>query len=398
MNPRPFLSILIPTRNRAKYLPYAIQSALNLDAADIEVLVSDNHSSDNTSEVLASFSDPRLRTFRPEKPLPMHANWEYLLSQARGEWLCVLGDDDAMMLHCVRHLKFISAKFPEAEAIVTPRAYYYWDGVQDTYGNRAVSVSFSDIEAWVDSKKAMSRCLSGDIAYIELPQIYSGGFQKKSLVQRIKRAQTGKYFKGVLPDSYSALAASMHTFRYLKIGIPLTWVGTSPHSKSPGTQNRIKDRDAEFFGMHNDDDLVYCSALGQPEELTSAELFYECYLSSMPSGHYSMMSNSQLKKIFLNSAMLFFDKKKPDLVLKLSRRWGFSFPSRFSPRLTLLRLRRFCIRRAQKSRHALETAFRKLNGTYREPLAFYSSSHQLYPNILSAERQLNVMYSKWMER
>ena len=42
-------SIIIPTRNKAEYLPYAIKSVLDSSRDDIEVIVSNNFSTDNTS-------------------------------------------------------------------------------------------------------------------------------------------------------------------------------------------------------------------------------------------------------------------------------------------------------------------------------------------------------------
>jgi len=62
----PRLTIAILTFNRADLVGRAIESALAQTYADIEILVSDNGSVDSTPSVLASYSDPRLRTFRHE--------------------------------------------------------------------------------------------------------------------------------------------------------------------------------------------------------------------------------------------------------------------------------------------------------------------------------------------
>jgi glycosyltransferase involved in cell wall biosynthesis len=47
---RPFFSIVMPTRDRAHLLKFALQSALSQTFDDYEILVSDNHSTDNVSE------------------------------------------------------------------------------------------------------------------------------------------------------------------------------------------------------------------------------------------------------------------------------------------------------------------------------------------------------------
>ncbi|MGO9485931.1 MAG: glycosyltransferase family 2 protein [Rhodomicrobium sp.] len=68
---RPKYSILIPTRNGLRYLPYAIESVLSQSSDEFELIVSDNHSSDGTAEYLSQqfFLAPyEFRTGRPGRP------------------------------------------------------------------------------------------------------------------------------------------------------------------------------------------------------------------------------------------------------------------------------------------------------------------------------------------
>ncbi|HLH78917.1 MAG TPA: glycosyltransferase family A protein [Chthonomonas sp.] len=55
------VSVIIPTYNRNHYLKMAIQSALAQTYPHIEVIVSDNCSTQNVEEVVAAFNDPRVR-------------------------------------------------------------------------------------------------------------------------------------------------------------------------------------------------------------------------------------------------------------------------------------------------------------------------------------------------
>ena len=95
MTPR--VTVAIPTRNRAGYLREAIVSCLRQTFADIEVLVCDNASSDDTEAVVSSFGDPRLRYVRNERDLGMVGNWNRCIELARGELIANLADDDVMM-------------------------------------------------------------------------------------------------------------------------------------------------------------------------------------------------------------------------------------------------------------------------------------------------------------
>jgi glycosyltransferase involved in cell wall biosynthesis len=57
----------------------------------------DNFSTPETAEVVASFNDPRIKYYRATERLSMSDNWELGLSYATGEYIFVLGDDDALM-------------------------------------------------------------------------------------------------------------------------------------------------------------------------------------------------------------------------------------------------------------------------------------------------------------
>lgn len=95
----PKVSIMIPTYNRAKFLVEAIDSALAQDYPDIEVIVSDNASSDNTSEIVKPYlSDKRFRYFRNDENIGLEANWKKLLYEyATGNFGKLLNDDDYLI-------------------------------------------------------------------------------------------------------------------------------------------------------------------------------------------------------------------------------------------------------------------------------------------------------------
>jgi len=93
----PLFSILIPTFNRSDLVSYAIQSALDQTFGDFEIVVCDNFSNDNTPRVVRRFTDPRLRYIRTPRHFVISDNWEFARSQAKGELILMLGDDDALV-------------------------------------------------------------------------------------------------------------------------------------------------------------------------------------------------------------------------------------------------------------------------------------------------------------
>jgi len=90
------LSVLIPTYNRAAHLPRAVASALAGGWDDLEIIISDNGSSDGSAEVLRSLAagDPRIQVvFQRENHGPL-ANWQACLERATGTLVHWLWSDD----------------------------------------------------------------------------------------------------------------------------------------------------------------------------------------------------------------------------------------------------------------------------------------------------------------
>jgi len=97
MTSSPKVSILIPTYNRADYLQKAIASALAQNYTNIEVLVLDDCSPDNTPAVVAEFmDDPRVQYVRHRKNLGITGNWKFGIEKASGDYFCLLHDDDTI--------------------------------------------------------------------------------------------------------------------------------------------------------------------------------------------------------------------------------------------------------------------------------------------------------------
>ena len=89
------VSIGIPTYNRADgYFKETLESALAQTYPDIEIIVADNGSTDNTGELVASYEDPRIKYYRQEKNIDPNDNFNFCLQQAKGDYFLLLHDDD----------------------------------------------------------------------------------------------------------------------------------------------------------------------------------------------------------------------------------------------------------------------------------------------------------------
>lgn len=90
----PLVSICIPTYNRANYITKAIDSALSQTYKNIEVIVVDNASTDNTEEIVSSYSDPRLKYVRNSENLGLFGNFNRCIELYNGCFLHILHSDE----------------------------------------------------------------------------------------------------------------------------------------------------------------------------------------------------------------------------------------------------------------------------------------------------------------
>ena len=91
-------SVLLPTRNGGKYLKSCIESVLSQDYKDMELIVFDNANTDNTVDVVNSYSnDKRLKYYRTDSVVSVTDNWNNALKKSSGDYVLMIGDDDFLL-------------------------------------------------------------------------------------------------------------------------------------------------------------------------------------------------------------------------------------------------------------------------------------------------------------
>jgi glycosyltransferase involved in cell wall biosynthesis len=93
----PLVTVTIPTYNRAALLSETIRSVLDQSLKDIELYISDNASTDDTAQVVASFQDSRVHYVRNETNLGHLVNMSRGLRLGTAPFLTILPDDDEML-------------------------------------------------------------------------------------------------------------------------------------------------------------------------------------------------------------------------------------------------------------------------------------------------------------
>ena len=90
----PDVSVVIPTRNRSALLGQTLHSVLWQRDVDFEVIIVDEASTDDTSDLLTTFSDNRIRVIHNNAPTGVASARNRGAKEARGRWLAFVDDDD----------------------------------------------------------------------------------------------------------------------------------------------------------------------------------------------------------------------------------------------------------------------------------------------------------------
>jgi glycosyltransferase involved in cell wall biosynthesis len=94
--PAPTFSVCIPNFNHARYVKSTVLSVLDQTYPDFEVIVVDNSSTDDSVDVLASISSPKLRVVQNPYNVGFAPNLDRAAAQARNAYIVVLSSDDQM--------------------------------------------------------------------------------------------------------------------------------------------------------------------------------------------------------------------------------------------------------------------------------------------------------------
>jgi len=111
----PLFSLIIPTHNRAQLLPRAIESVLEQSCEDWELIIIDDGSTDDTRQVVADFTDPRIQYIFQEHGERSKARNRGIV-MAEGQYFCFLDDDDYLLPDHLANLEQAIQKhhFPRA--------------------------------------------------------------------------------------------------------------------------------------------------------------------------------------------------------------------------------------------------------------------------------------------
>src|SRR5688572_6206385 len=106
MNPK--ISVIVSTYNGERYIKETIASLLSQTFGDLELIVSNDGSTDRTAEILRSFDDNRLIVVESDRNRGIANSQNHAFSLARGEYVALQDHDDlALPVRLERQLAFL---------------------------------------------------------------------------------------------------------------------------------------------------------------------------------------------------------------------------------------------------------------------------------------------------
>jgi glycosyltransferase involved in cell wall biosynthesis len=151
------ITIAIPTFNRSDLLIISLQSAIDQDWENFNIVVLDNASSDDTRDVVESFEDHRIKYVRNERNIGLFRNWNRAIEINKSPYLCILQDDDVL------HPEFLSEccnalnRYPSAGFAFTSVS-----GI-DFNGNELPIQNFSGAKGGkIDGRDYLHRIVAGE--------------------------------------------------------------------------------------------------------------------------------------------------------------------------------------------------------------------------------------------
>ena len=132
----PKVSVAIPTYNGALYLEECLESAVNQTFSDIEIVIVDDCSSDETLEIAGRYArlDNRVKVLCNKTRLGLVGNWNRSIQYSTGEWIKFLFQDDFLYDNCIE-IMLNAARSTQAGVtgsfVVGERNFVIEEGVAD---------------------------------------------------------------------------------------------------------------------------------------------------------------------------------------------------------------------------------------------------------------------------
>lgn len=181
MNTKPLVSIIIPTFNQHEsFLRECIESATNQTYQHIEIIISDNHSTNGASEIIADYAqkDSRIRIVKPPQFVSLVENFSFAYNKAIGEFICPLSSDDILYPQIVEELLKPFSDYPGLSFSYSIPLYFSTDISKAKWIPDELDTGFYTTTGFVEVYIKRRHCSWGGILFKTSDFHKMGGFSK----------------------------------------------------------------------------------------------------------------------------------------------------------------------------------------------------------------------------
>jgi glycosyltransferase involved in cell wall biosynthesis len=234
---KPLLSIIIPTKNRYEYLIDVLHILKRIKHVGLEYIITDNTPDNGEfSKFIDELSDERIKYFHVSGNISQTENSDFALSQAKGSYVCFIGDDDVIL----ENIFVMVDKMQEEniDCMIQDPVTYYWPDVDFKYSSgtqQAASFNYGNYSKHefleIDVTRELQMVMDCGATKIGLlPRVYHG-IVRKEILDNVKGI-TGSYFPGPSPDMASSVALALLSAKTVLSKMTFTISGKSGKSAS----------------------------------------------------------------------------------------------------------------------------------------------------------------------
>ena len=249
-------SVLLPTRNGAKYLKTCIQSILNQSYDDMELIVFDNANTDGSGLVIESFSnDNRMKHYKSQTVVSVTENWNNALNKSSGDYVLMIGDDDYLLPGFFKKLELIIERNNEPDGITFNGYSFVYPGVIKDSKTSFYSDPHFQYEEYLDRERLLPNYFLKSIVESmfsfrprvplnALPHLWS-----RKVINRLE----GDLFRAPYPDHFALNSLLLKAKSWVFSPEKLYIVGVTP--KSYGTlvfDSQEQEKAKNYLGIDDD--------------------------------------------------------------------------------------------------------------------------------------------------
>jgi glycosyltransferase involved in cell wall biosynthesis len=226
-------TVLIPTYNRADYLKYTLETCRNVNFKEVDFIVLDDCSNDNTKEIVQNFIkiDSRFKLIESSKNLGMRLNFERGIELAQ-DWVMYLGGDDALFPDIFQKLNLVINR-NDVSLITWPTCAYLYN--ETAYKGQIIYPIITKKKGFISAQDFYTK-QTNNLYYVTdqtIPMIYVKGIvRKRTITEYLRSTSNSQFFTQPTPDGFSAFALMSVEDNYYFINDVLTMHGIG--SKSTG--------------------------------------------------------------------------------------------------------------------------------------------------------------------